>query len=74
MFSINDSADSYDITPGQGGFGNPDSLHPNLRWWGNDDIKDKKVRYIKLLVKKDYPSRAIIINEIVVNGAANILI
>ncbi|WAM06072.1 beta-N-acetylglucosaminidase domain-containing protein [Mycoplasmopsis cynos] len=68
VFSINDSADSRDITPGQGGFGNPDSLHPNLRWWGNDDIKDKKVRYIKLLVKKDYPSRAIIINEIVVNG------
>ncbi|MBU4692914.1 beta-N-acetylglucosaminidase domain-containing protein [Mycoplasma sp. CSL7491-lung] len=47
--------------------GENDSNYPNVRWWGNTNIENAKARYIKLLVKANYPTRALLFNEIVVN-------
>ncbi|MBW0594540.1 hypothetical protein F6S2_00177 [Mycoplasma anatis] len=46
-----------------------DSKYPNVRFFGNIEILETpvKARYIKLLITKNYPNRALIISEIQIN-------
>lgn len=46
-----------------------DSKYPNVRFFGNIDNLETpvKARYIKLLIIKNYPNRALIISEIQIN-------
>ncbi|EIE41251.1 beta-N-acetylglucosaminidase [Mycoplasmopsis canis UFG1] len=68
VFSINDAgSETFNGTLQASGYGQVDSNYPNIKYWGNDNIANKKARYIKLLIKNNYPTRALIINEIVVN-------
>ncbi|MGZ9762056.1 beta-N-acetylglucosaminidase domain-containing protein [Mycoplasma sp. 394] len=45
-----------------------DHRYPGFKYWGNDSISNQKARYIKILIKANYPSnKKLKINEIVVN-------
>lgn len=53
------------------GLGHVDSNYPNIRYYGADDI-NQKARFLRLTITANFPSRALIINEIVINGGAYI--
>ena len=44
-----------------------DSTYPNVRYVGKDDI-NRPAKYLKIKITADYPNRAIILNEIMVNN------
>ncbi|WP_027121473.1 discoidin domain-containing protein [Mycoplasma leonicaptivi] len=49
--------------------GQSDPKYPELKYFGKDDIQNLKARYIKLLIKANYPNeRFLHINEIVLNN------
>lgn len=49
------------------GLGTVDSNYPNVRYHGADDI-NQSARFLRLTITANFPSRALIINEIVING------
>ncbi len=49
------------------GVGNIDSLYPNVRYYGNDEL-DIDAKYMRIYFNTTYPNRAVIINEIVINN------
>ena len=53
------------------GVGTVDTNYPNIRYFGNDDLH-ATARYMRILVTANFPSRSLIINEVVINGGAYI--
>lgn len=49
------------------GAGNIDPNYPNIRYYGKDDI-NKKAKFMRILITANYPNRALIINEVMING------
>ncbi|QKT05395.1 beta-N-acetylglucosaminidase domain-containing protein [Mycoplasma sp. OR1901] len=68
-FTIGDDVtdNNRDLNLSQVESGKIDSKYPNVKWWGNTELQNAKARYLKLLVKANYPDRALLFNEIVVN-------
>ncbi|QGZ97578.1 beta-N-acetylglucosaminidase [Mycoplasma sp. NEAQ87857] len=69
-FTIGDSTQDSDRESNlqQLGAGLSDSRYPNIKYYGNDELNGVKARYIRLKVLANYPTRALIINEIVINN------
>lgn len=68
-FEIGDGVTDTDRTSTFGalGLGEVDSAYPNVRYYGKDDI-NQKAAYIRILITADYPNRALVMNEIMING------
>ena len=66
-----DTQEQANQTMAQAGVGNVDSNYPNVRYYGNDSL-NTSARYMRLLVTANFPSRAMIINEIVINSGVYI--
>ncbi len=68
-FEIGDGVTDTDRTTSLGGLGlgNVDTNYPNVRYFGNDAI-NQKASYLRILITADYPNRALVMNEIMING------
>ncbi|MCI6553451.1 MAG: beta-N-acetylglucosaminidase domain-containing protein [Lachnospiraceae bacterium] len=72
-FTIGDGVTdtNANTTMGDLALGSIDSNYPNVRYYGEEGI-NKRARYMRLYITANFPSRAIIINEIVINGGSYI--
>ncbi|MGZ9755475.1 beta-N-acetylglucosaminidase domain-containing protein [Mycoplasma sp. 246B] len=69
LFEIGNDPNNLEDILARTNSGTIDTEHPRFKWWGVDNLTDTKARYVKLLIKKDYPvNRLLEINEIQVNG------
>ncbi|MDO5048547.1 MAG: beta-N-acetylglucosaminidase domain-containing protein [Actinomycetaceae bacterium] len=70
-FEIGDRTTDSDRETSFGSINDPnkmvDSTYPNVLYYGNDDLNGKVAQYIRILITADYPNRAIVFNEIMLN-------
>jgi hyaluronoglucosaminidase len=71
-FEIGDRVTDTDRTTPFGSITDPnkrvDSNYPNVLYYGNDEVGGKTARYVRILITADYPTRAIVFNELMVNN------
>lgn len=68
---VADTTEQANQTMADTAAGEADSNYPNVRYYGRDDL-DTTARYMRLYVTAAFPSRSLIINEVVINGGAYI--
>ncbi len=67
LFSIGDGDINIDVySTATETYPNRDSNYPNYVWAGRDDL-EASGRYLRIYITADYPQRAIVINEIMIN-------
>lgn len=64
---VKDTSEQANKNMVSSGAGNVDTNYPNIRYYGKDDI-NRKAKFMRLLITADYPNRALIINEVMING------
>lgn len=70
LFEVGDGvADKSGDDTAQTTFKNNDSNYPNYVYVGNDKLNISG-RYLRILITADFPERAIVMNEIMINGGA----
>ena len=77
--TIGDDVTDTDRTTPLGSINNPekhvDSNYPNKLYFGRDDIAPEignGAKYLRIVIKADYPERALVMNEIMINKGAYI--